>query len=215
MYHVVVDHLLYCSNTSTAQHSAISPHTPDSKYAPIRVRQGKQADREHLLYCNTTSTAQHSKAQSARTKPQSKYEPTRVRQHRQAARVGKSQHVVEHLHSTLSSQNEHRNRNVPGLQNMQVLTQRRWMRKGFAFSFDLNKINAICLRLFYDMYLAHACGVRVVILEYGILAYASRQFAPKTSLSASFAFCSFLGCERRSYSMLLCCCTESEPFECT
>ena len=151
MYHVVVDHLLYCSNTSTAQHSAISPHTPDSKYAPIRVRQGKQADREHLLYCNTTSTAQHSKAQSARTKPQSKYEPTRVRQHRQAARVGKSQHVVEHLHSTLSSQNEHRNRNVPGLQNMQVLTQRRWMRKGFAFSFDLNKINAICLRLFYDM----------------------------------------------------------------
>ena len=127
MYHVVVDHLLYCSNTSTAQHSAISPHTPDSKYAPIRVRQ-----------------------------------------HRQAARVGKSQHVVEHLHSTLSSQNEHRNRNVPGLQNMQVLTQRRWMRKGFAFSFDLNKINAICLRLFYDMYLAHACGVRVVILEYGI-----------------------------------------------
>ena len=115
---------------------------PQSKNVSIRGRQRNQADREHLLYCSTASTAQ-----SACTKPQSKYVPIRVRQRKQASRRcwRVPAHVVEHLHSTLSSQNERRNINLPVLQNIhciQLLTQR-WCdarRICLYCRFDLNKI---------------------------------------------------------------------------
>ena len=66
-------------------------------------------------YCRRATTAYtaHSKAQSALHKAP-KYVPTIARQRKQADRVGESQHVVEHLYSSLRSQNERRNRNLPG-----------------------------------------------------------------------------------------------------
>ena len=43
--HVVVEHHQISSNVPQAQNSAVNPHKPQSKYAPIRARQRKQADR--------------------------------------------------------------------------------------------------------------------------------------------------------------------------
>ena len=67
-----------------------------------------------LLYCSTTST-QHSTAQSAGTKPkQGRADQSATTQ---ASRQSWQEpaHAVEHLYSTLSSQNERRNRHPPGL----------------------------------------------------------------------------------------------------
>ena len=148
-----------CSRASTvlhchkhAQHSAICPHKAAKQ---VRADQSAttQATREAytVLKCG-----KHSTAQSARTKPQSKHVPIRARQHKQADRVGEPAHV-EHLYSTLSSQNERRNRILP---------------KGFAFSsFDLSKILFVqhCSFSVLSMYFVHACGVPVVIPEHGAL----------------------------------------------
>ena len=54
---------IYCIAVTHAENSTAQSarSKPSSKYAPTRVRQRKQADREHLLlYCNTASAAQHS-----------------------------------------------------------------------------------------------------------------------------------------------------------
>ena len=61
------------------------------------------------------STVRHS-AVNPRNKQQSKYRPIRARPRRQADGVGLRQHIVEHIHSLLCSQNERRNRNLLGLQ---------------------------------------------------------------------------------------------------
>ena len=127
---------------STEKHSAISPNKPQIKYVPIRVRQRKQT-REHflyfpppifflfyppadekastlysryLVYCSTASTAQH---WALRNQPESRNAST-CRSEIRVLKASKQSlrepaHVVQHLHSTLSSQNERRNQNVPSL----------------------------------------------------------------------------------------------------
>ena len=97
------------------------------------------------FYCIAAPQAQHSAAQSARTKPQSKYVPIRLRQRKQASRqsLRKPSHVVEHLYRTLSSRNDRRNQNQPGLQKYTTIHYSHSagvMREGIAVSFDLNKI---------------------------------------------------------------------------
>ena len=102
----------YCSTARKAQHSkAQSARTePPSKYVPIRVRQRKQANRAHLLYCSRASKAQHSTISPLKAAKQ-------VRAHQcDNASKQTDANVVEHLLSTLSSQNERRNQNLPGLQ---------------------------------------------------------------------------------------------------
>ena len=66
------------------------------------------------------STAQHSTAQHSTVNPhkqesKSKQAPIRARQSKQAGRVGSSPHVAQHVYSSLCSQNERRNRNLPAL----------------------------------------------------------------------------------------------------
>ena len=68
---------------------------------------------------STASTAQHHIAQSALHKAamqvRADQSVTTALQRKQADRVDPSQHVVQHLYSSLCSQNERRNRNLPGL----------------------------------------------------------------------------------------------------
>ena len=60
MYAHVVEHpMLYCSTASTAQSSRTKPQ---SKYAPIRTRQRKQANKRASTYCIALPQAQHSTA---------------------------------------------------------------------------------------------------------------------------------------------------------
>ena len=62
-----------------------------------------------LLYCSTASTTQHSAVS-----PHKAVKHADQSAITQASRVGESPHIhVEHSYSTLSSQNERRNRNLP------------------------------------------------------------------------------------------------------
>ena len=74
---------------------------------------------------SSANTAQHNTSQlnPPCTKQQSKYAPIRARQRKQADRVGESQRLVEHLYSSPCSQNEPRNRTLPGLQITLLVTQ--------------------------------------------------------------------------------------------
>ena len=68
----------------------------------------------YVLYCSSArttqhSTARHSTAQHTASSPQKNAKASTcrsVRQRKQADRVGESQHVVEHLHSTLQTNEE-------------------------------------------------------------------------------------------------------------
>ena len=74
----------------------------------------------HHRTLSTASTRKHSTVQHSavnpRNKQQSKYAPIRARPRRLADGVDSRQHVVEHIDSSLCSQNERRNRNLLGLQ---------------------------------------------------------------------------------------------------
>ena len=80
------------------------------------------------------------------------------------------------------------------------------MREGLVFtsSFDLNKIQH---RSFSQSFACISYMLAASRLSWSmeLLAFASRQFAPKswTSLSASFAFCSILSCERERSTLYL------------
>ena len=85
-------------------------------------------DFSNLIYVCTRMLSlsiyrKHTKARRNQpcTNQQRNYVPTRARQRKQADRVDEREHVVEHLHSSLRSQNERRNRNLPG-KNIQPLT---------------------------------------------------------------------------------------------
>ena len=78
---------IYCIAVTHAENSTAQSarSKPSSRYAPTRVRQRKQADREYLLlYCSTACRKQHSAI--SRSKPSSKYAPTRVRQRKERDR---------------------------------------------------------------------------------------------------------------------------------
>ena len=86
-------------------------------------------DFSNLIYVCTRMLSlsiyrKHTKARRNQpcTNQQRNYVPTRARQRKQADRVDEREHVVEHLHSSLRSQNERRNRNLPG-KNIQPLTR--------------------------------------------------------------------------------------------
>ena len=152
--HVVVEHPLpYHITASTTQHS---------RKASIAVRADQsattQASRQrasYLLYCSTASTAQHS-SQPAQTRKastcRSECDDASKQRWREPA------HVVEHLYSTLSFQNELRHRNLPGLQKYSTTTAVRThsagvMREEFAFNFDLYKITThwLCSSVFLSV----------------------------------------------------------------
>ena len=96
------------------------------------------------------------------------------------------EHSTAQAH-TLSSQNERRNRNLPGLQKCNYSHNAGVMREGFAFSFDLNMIqhcpfspSFLCIS-----YMHAASGLSSRSME--LLAFASRQFASKiVDLSVRF-----------------------------
>ena len=103
---------IYCVAVPQAQHSAKQVRADQSATT--------QASRQRAStwYCTAVSEAQHSTAQqSVRTKTKSKYVPVRVRHREQADKSRREPaQFVEHLYGTLSSRNEQRNQNVPGLQ---------------------------------------------------------------------------------------------------
>ena len=121
--HIVVEYLLHCSTASTVQHNtAISPHKAAKQ---VRADQSVAAQASRQRASTLLRCLKHSTAQSARTKPRSKYVPMRVRQMQACTQSWReTEDAVECLYSTLSSPNERRNRNLPGLQKVQLLTQR-------------------------------------------------------------------------------------------
>ena len=133
---------------------------------------------------STASTAQHSTAQHRAIRV--RHVPIRARQGKQADRVGDSQHVVEHFYSSLWSQNEQINPNLPGWQTkkhlpMPIQPQKKKerssagvKREGFALlsiSVRYEDNTALVFRSLYHMniYFVHACGVRAVVPEHGAL----------------------------------------------
>ena len=103
------------------KHSTARRNQPahSRKASTCRPECDNASKRTESIHCNVVPQVQHSTAKSARTRPQSKYPyvPIRVCQRKQADKVWpEPARVVQHLHSTLSSQNEPRNRNLPGLQ---------------------------------------------------------------------------------------------------
>ena len=141
----------------------------------------------HVGYCSTASTAQHSTAQSARTMPQSKYVPIRVRQRKHAAKVGESQHAVEHLYNTLQTKKSKSARPT----KIYNYSQRWCDARRIRLSFDLNKIHtllffaALLFLLVRISYMHEASGLLSWSIEH--LALATCQFAPKiVDLSVRF-----------------------------
>ena len=203
MYEHVVEHqiflLLYCSTASTAQHSAtISPHKALRRVVHGRSECDNASNQTEHIYGIAVpqaqhSTAQHSTAQSARTKPQSKYVPIRVRQRKQADRVGKSRASTCRRggiqHAEFSKRTKKSKSARPTRYNYSHSAG--VMREGFAFSFDLCKINCSYSVLCYicvqrpDCY-PGAWGSWHLHLGICILASASRQVAPKRDLSVRF-----------------------------
>ena len=104
-------------------------HSTAQRYQPAQSRtstcpaecDNASMQTESIYYCCiAVPLTRHDTAQSARTKPlgrakpPSKYVPIRVRQRKQADRVDESQHMSSIYTVRLSSQNERRNRNLPG-----------------------------------------------------------------------------------------------------
>ena len=130
------------------KHSTARRNQPahSRKASTCRPECDNASKRTESIHCNAVPQVQHSTAKSARTRPQSKYPyvPIRVRQRKQADKVWpEPARAVQHLHSTLSSQNEPRNRNLSGLHenNTRVYNYSHSvgvMREGFASSFGLS-----------------------------------------------------------------------------
>ena len=125
-------------------------------------------------------------------------------------RVGESQHkgVVEHLHSTLSSQNKRKNRNLPDLQNYQLPPGIQLLshssagvmrEKDLPFVSILTRYNAApSLRHFYVF--RRICTRRPGCYHGAWSSWHSEvvslHLKSWTSLSALFAFSSIIPCER-------------------
>ena len=172
------------------KHSTARRNQPahSRKASTCRPECDNASKRTESIHCNAVPQVQHSTAKSARTRPQSKYPyvPIRVRQRKQADKVWpEPARVVQHLHSTLSSQNEPRNRNLSGLQenNTRVYNYSHSvgvMREGFASSFGLslrhNKTQHCSFSAFFPCisYMHTASGLLSWSME--LLAFASGQF---------------------------------------
>ena len=121
-----------------------------------------------------------------------------MRQRKQEDSWREPARVVKRLYSVLSSHNERSNRNLPGLQKYSTILYSHSagvMREGFAFSFDLNKIQFSLSPSSY-MYLFSTCmrhpgyypeAWRLLSWTMELLAFESRRFAPKVvDLSVRF-----------------------------
>ena len=204
---VAVEHLLYCSTASTAQHStaqhsAITPHQV-AKQARADQSPTTQASTQSFhctRYSTTASTARHSAISPHKAAEQVLADQSE-RQRKQADRVGEGQHMWS-TYGRLSSRNEQRNQKLPGLQNYtwhNYSQSAGVTREGFASSFNLNKKTQHC-SLSRPFYLVHACGVRVVIVEHGALgscksSVCTQNRGPLCPLH-SFPFSCILPCER-------------------
>ena len=83
--------------------------------------------------CRASTTAQHSASQSAMHEAAKHVRADQNATTEQADRVGESQHVVEHLYSSLCCQHPRTNRNLPGKKHTHN-HKKLVMREGFAFS---------------------------------------------------------------------------------
>ena len=200
LYHVrpccrrAPDFLLYFRTASTAQHNATTSPSKAAKQvrADRSVRQHKQADREHeLYYCRAASAAKHITAHS----------PHKVAKQVRADQIVTTQAsrqswrepalVVDHVFRTLSSQNDRRNQNLPGLQIYNYYPHNAGvMQEGYFFCFDPNKttlrFRSVLFLCSWNMHAAS--GLSYWSME--LLALASRQFAPKiVDLSVRFIRC--------------------------
>ena len=166
-----------CKHSAT-QHTAISPHEA-SKYVLIRVRQRKQADREHLLYCITASTAQHSAISPHKAEKQVRADQSATTQ--ASGQSWRSQHVIENLNSTLSYQNEGRNRNKSARPTKiyNFSHSAGVMREGFACSSDINKMQRCSFSpSFLCISYIHVAS-ELLSWSMELWTFVSRQFAPK------------------------------------
>ena len=144
--------------------------------------------------CRRASTAITAQRSQPCTKQQSKYVPIGTRQRKQADRVARaeSQHVVEHLHSSLRSQNERINKKNCGLHKYTTTYKAALacvMREELAFISKLNKIHSS---------LCPFCVFRACMRRTGCfpgawsswhLQVVSLHLKSWTCLSAFFAFC--------------------------
>ena len=186
---------IYCIAVPQAQHSkAQSARTkPQSKYAPIRVRQRKQADREHLPYCSIAIIAQHSAISPHKDAKQARADQSATTQ---ASRQSRREpvHVVEQLYSTLSSQNEEIEV-CPIYKSIQLLSAG-VMREGLDFSvvsISIRYNTAFSLRRFYAFGTCMLAGK-------SIFPFSSFCFRRRAFVSHFFLFrFAFVLCVRRLY----------------
>ena len=144
-----------------------------------------------------TPHAQHSTAQSAPHKT--------AKQVRKQTELARASTYTSSSSCSLCSQNERRNRNLPGLQKTQQLKQQLLagvMREGFGFISNLNKMQhySFSRSFFFE---SRTCMRRPGCCYSG--AWSSWHFVRQvvslslkswTFLSSSFAFCTSLPCER-------------------
>ena len=173
-------------------------HSTAQRYQPAQSRTSTcpaECDNASMqtesIYCCCIAVplTRHDTAQSARTKPlgrakpPSKYVPIRVRQRKQADRVDESQHMSSIYTVRLSSQNERRNRNLPG-QPKDTSTHTALVRCAKDF---LPLVSVSIIRLTTLLFLAFLFyAIRTCMRRPGcctgtheLLAFASRQFPPK------------------------------------
>ena len=141
-------------------------------------------------YCSTASTTQHitngSQRRIASTCPSGSDNASKQTEL-------KSEYIVEHLYSTLRSRNERRYGNLHILKNHTTTHIAGVMLKVFALVLILVQCNTAPPLRTSQVLIVHACGVRVVLEERGlVICKSSPRTKLSTSQSTSFAFGSII-----------------------
>ena len=150
----------------------------------------------------SNGTARHGTAQHNQpcTKHQSKYVPIGARQRKQADKVGESQHVVEHSNEEIEFGLACKNTDMQFLYKnySQSIITGGVMSDVIPDLFDsisdrMNMHHCPFSASFVRMYFVRACGVGVISWSMELLAFSSRQFAPKIAdLSVRFIHSHFV-----------------------